>query len=124
VPRARHIHLILEADDPRALGHAMRSLGPRIARGLNAVMRRRGRVVADRYHLHVLRTPTEVRHALQYVRDNGRKHLAQEGRLSPPGWKDPFSSEAEQFAPDLGALGPPNAPPRTWLLVKAVVAGG
>jgi hypothetical protein len=67
-----HIHLLVEAVDRRALARGMQGLGVRIARGLNAVMRRSGRV--DRYHAHILRTPTEARHARTYLLHNARRH--------------------------------------------------
>jgi hypothetical protein len=69
-----HIHLLVEAVDRRALARGMQGLGVRIARGLNAVMRRSGRVVLDRYHAHILRTPTEARHARTYLLQNARRH--------------------------------------------------
>ena len=71
------------------------------------MMRRRGRVLADRYHARPLRTPTEVRRAIAYVRDNHRKHMAEIGRPLPRGYVDPFGSDA-------GAISLPR--PRTWLL--------
>jgi hypothetical protein len=49
----------------------MISLGARLARTVNRVLGRRGPVLADRYHQHVLRTPREARHALAYVLLNG-----------------------------------------------------
>jgi REP element-mobilizing transposase RayT len=119
-----HLHLIIEATDAGALGRAMRSLVPRIAKGLNTVMRRRGRVVSDRYHLHVLRTPAETRNAVVYVRENGAKHLRQDGCRVPTGWRDPFSSEADRFAADLLAHGRPVAEARTWLLATALARAG
>ena len=45
-----------------------------------------GRVFDDRYHARVLRTPTEVRHAIDYVRDNARKHAAERGETYAPGY--------------------------------------
>ena len=38
----------------------MNGLGTRVARRLNRVMQRRGKVLDDRYHEHILRTPSEV----------------------------------------------------------------
>jgi hypothetical protein len=46
----------------------------RLARRLNAHWRRRGRVLADRYHERALRSPREVRAALVYVLANARHH--------------------------------------------------
>jgi hypothetical protein len=45
-----------------------------MARALNRVLRRSGRVWGDRYHRRDLATPHEVRHALVYVLDNVKKH--------------------------------------------------
>ena len=69
-----HVHLIVEAPDRRALARAMKGLGVRIARALNRVMKRQGRVVGDRYYAHILRTPTEARRARMYLLQNARKH--------------------------------------------------
>jgi len=59
---------------------------------MNHLMGRKGRVLADRYHAHVLKTPTEVRHAVSYIRNNRRHHAAAFGEDLPEGWVDPFSS--------------------------------
>jgi len=72
--QGNHIHLVVEAEGPKALSQAMQALGVRVARGLNRMMDKRGRVFADRYHAHVLRTPTEVKRAVHYVRNNFAKH--------------------------------------------------
>src|SRR5437588_6313587 len=61
--QGNHLHLILEAEDARALARAMQRLATRIARRLNALSRRSGGVFADRYHSRPLRTPREVRNA-------------------------------------------------------------
>ncbi len=62
-----HIHLLVEASDEAALGNGMRSLTVRVARRMNAVLSRRGKVWGDRWHGHTLTTPGEVRRALAYV---------------------------------------------------------
>jgi REP element-mobilizing transposase RayT len=72
--QGNHIHLVVEAGNQAALSRAMQGLGVRVARGLNRMMGRKGKVLADRYHAHVLRTPTEVRHAVRYVRENFARH--------------------------------------------------
>jgi putative transposase len=92
-----HVHLIVEAPDRRALARAMKGLGVRIARALNRVMKRSGRVVGDRYHAHILRTPSEVRRARSYLPTNALHHYGHTGR-------DPYSSARPLIAP------------RTWLL--------
>src|SRR5260221_2217540 len=72
--QGNHVHIVVEAESDAALGKAMKGFSVRVARGLNRVMHRRGRVIADRYHAHVLRTPTETRRALGYVRTNAVHH--------------------------------------------------
>src|SRR6266704_1579097 len=75
--QGNHIHLVVEAASRGALARALQGLSIRVARGLNRMMGRKGRVFDDRYHARVLRTPTEVRHAMRYVLENARKHAAQ-----------------------------------------------
>ena len=119
-----HVHMIVEAASKKDLASGMKSIGSRLARAVNRIFRRRGAVLADRYHLHVLRTPREVRHALAYVLLNARRHLAKLGRVLPrapridpassgrffSGWNRRFHPSSSSFPP------PPVAPPRTWLL--------
>ena len=102
--QGNHLHLIVEADGKRALSRGMQGFAIRIARALNRLMRRRGRVLADHYYAHILRTPREAARALVYVRDNHRHHAAQLGERLPHGWSDPFASQAALVEP------------RTWLL--------
>jgi REP element-mobilizing transposase RayT len=52
-----HAHFIVEAWSREDLAAGMKSLGARLARAANRVFRRRGPVLADRYHLHILRSP-------------------------------------------------------------------
>src|SRR5574338_55715 len=85
-----HLHLVVEADDERALASGMKAVGTRVARVVNRILKRTGPVLRDRYHLRVLRTPLEVRRALAYVLMNARKHLG--GRAARVGRVDPASS--------------------------------
>jgi REP element-mobilizing transposase RayT len=80
-----HLHLIVEADSNLALSQGMQGLAIRIAKALNRVMGRRGRVFADHYHARLLRTPTELVDAIAYVLGNAQHHYG--NRLA-----DPFSS--------------------------------
>jgi putative transposase len=91
----------------------MKAFLARLGMGLNSLMGRRGKVFQDRYHAHVLRTPTEVRHALAYLLGNFASHALRRGESVPSGFVDPYSSEAAS-GPDGGA--PPVARPRSWLL--------
>ena len=72
--QGNHVHLLVEAPNRRALARAIQGFSIRIAKGLNRMLGRAGRVFDDRYHARVLRTPTEVRHAIHYVLGNARKH--------------------------------------------------
>lgn len=140
-----HIHLIVEARDQIALGRAMKGFGVRVARRLNRLASRSGRVVADRYHARYLRTPTEVRAALIYVLQNGVKHARDEGRIARGQgvWIDPHSSAAffdgwhpscrrwiparDAPAHPLHSWGQPAMPvaaPRTWLARVGWLRGG
>ena len=69
-----HLHLIVEAADRVVLWRGVQRLFTRIARDVNRVARRRGRLFRDRHHRHDLRTPKEVRNAYVYVLQNWRKH--------------------------------------------------
>ena len=106
--QGNHIHLLVEAPSRATLARAMKGFSVRLARGLNKMMQRKGRVLGDRYHAHVLRTPTEVAHAIRYVRDNARKHAAERGEIYSRGYVDPCSSAG---APHVAL---PSA--QTWLL--------
>jgi REP-associated tyrosine transposase len=83
--QGNHLHLLVEARDRKQLGGGMNGLGVRVARGLNRAMRRHGKVLADRYHAHILRTPSEARRARAYLLQNARRHY---GVIVP----DPYTS--------------------------------
>jgi REP-associated tyrosine transposase len=121
--QANHVHLIADATSQRDLACGMKSIAARVARAVNRVFGRRGSVLADRYHLHVLKTPREVRNALAYVLLNARRHLAKTGRaLSRAARIDPassgrfFSGWNRRFQPESDLPPPPVAAPHTWLL--------
>jgi len=101
--QSNHVHLIVEAKDRRAPSRGMQGLSIRVAKGLNPLWRRSGKVFADRYHDHVLRTPTEVSTALRYVLGNAWRH----GTRYVDG-VDPFTSA------DAASVALPG--PRTWSL--------
>jgi REP element-mobilizing transposase RayT len=131
--QGNHAHLIVEARDQHALGRGMIAIGSRLALAVNRAMgRKRGRVVADRYHARLLRTPREVRNALRYVLLNARRHAAMTARrvraameslLDPAssarwfdGWKAGNSSVPNTRERSASAALPPVARARTWLL--------
>ena len=88
-----HVHLIVEAPSAESLSRAMKGLQVSMARALNEVMKRRGRVFADRYHAHVLSSPLEAANAIRYVLDNWKQHARRDGRPVPVG-VDPWCSAA------------------------------
>jgi REP element-mobilizing transposase RayT len=100
--QGNHLHLIVEADHSRALSRAMQGLCIRLAKALNRMMGRDGRVFADHYHSRLLKSPTEVTRAIAYVLGNAAKHFGCAAM-------DLFSSAA----PGAFAL---LAAPRGWLL--------
>ena len=65
--QGNHLHLIVEARDAQRLSRGMQGLTTWIARRLNQLIGRRGKVFADRFHAQVLRTPLEVAQARAYV---------------------------------------------------------
>ena len=120
-----HLHLLVEAHDRAALARGMQGLGIRVARAVNRVRERRGRVWADRYHARELTTPRAVRNALVYVLHNARKHRASLAWIDPcssAAWFDGFrhdeltaiaSADARAITTAAGAR--PTAAARTWL---------
>jgi REP element-mobilizing transposase RayT len=83
-----HLHLLVEADSSRALSRGMQGLNVRIAKALNRVMERSGRVFDDHYHSRLLRTPTQLVNAIAYVVGNHERHYG------PSRGVDPYSSLA------------------------------
>ncbi len=73
---SNHLHLLVEAKSREALARGMQGLLVRIAKALNKLWQRRGRVFRDRYHDQVLKTPRQVRNALVYVLHNAKRHGA------------------------------------------------
>ena len=80
-----HAHFIVEAAGAKRLANGMKSLAARFARCVNRVFGRKGKVLADRFHHVLKRTPTEVRRALAYVLLNARKHFRQRRRRDSAG---------------------------------------
>jgi hypothetical protein len=117
-----HVHMVCEAGSAKARARGIQGWAVRIARGINGASGRRGSVFDDRYHLEVLKTPTQVRNALCYVLQNARRHgvelEASFHGMDPyssawwfDGWKDESWKEG---------LGPPEqrtvAEAESWLL--------
>jgi putative transposase len=110
--QSNHVHLIVEADNARALSRGMQGLASGLARLVNACVGRGGKLWRDRYHARELTNPTMTRHAMRYVLQNNAHHGGQPGI-------DPLSSATWcahwiEVAP--ATTGSPVAPPQTWLL--------
>src|SRR5262249_41618214 len=84
-----HVHLIVEANDKRAVARGVAGIEIRIARAINKLLKRKGRFWADRYHRRDVRTPTETRNLLRYVLLNVQKHSRVFGERT---FADPCSS--------------------------------
>ncbi len=118
-----HLHCVVEAADRRALTRGMHGLDVRIARAVNRLLARHGRVLGDRYHARALRTPREVRNVLAYVLLNSRRHsrsafdgwdLASSAVVFE-GWRD--GSPSEDVTKDLlEEIAETRVPPDRWLL--------
>lgn len=129
--QGNHAHLVVEARNQNALARGMMAIGARLALAVNrAVGRRSGRVLAERYHSRLLRTPREVHRVLRYVLLNARKHVGKASTavrtasvvLDPAssarwfdGWKRDLSP-AMRRAPAGLSQKPTVARARTWLL--------
>src|SRR5690606_21787361 len=136
-----HLHLLVEAANNAALSRGMKGLLVRMARGLNRLIGRKGTVFTDRYHAHVLRSPTEARNAVRYVLTNTHVHAARRGRPVPAAAAPLASVPTQEWVAYRGSAAPvppppnpggartrqltlfpagPKAPPETWLLRHAI----
>lgn len=123
-----HIHLLAEASSTRALQRGVRGLSIRLAKRVNQVLFQKGRLITDRYHARVLKSPRAVRNALVYVFGNFRKHgHARAGEridlLSSAPYSRAFSDLARPGREGRTTEGsvesaavPPVKSARTWLL--------
>jgi REP element-mobilizing transposase RayT len=125
--QSNHIHLICEARDTRALSRGMQGLAIRLARRINRIAERKGKLFADRYHLHVLESPREVRNCLVYVLRNGVHHGASpagpvfdaySSAMFFDGWSEPVRLAI------LDDDERPCVPPSVWLLTTGWRRGG
>ncbi len=115
--------MVVEAKSRDSLRRGLQGLMIRVARALNKLWQRKGKVFGDRYHDHVLRSPREVRNALRYVFGNARKHAAQGGvarvtqaidTFTSAPWFDGFREQL--VVRGLETIAQPIAAAHTWLL--------
>jgi len=103
--QTNHVHFIVEAEETRELSRGMQGLNVRMAVVLNRLMKRCGKVLADRYHAVILWTPRQTANAVHYVLHNRQHHA----RGYADAWRDPFAS-----------VEAPMAAARTWLLSQGL----
>ena len=138
-----HIHLLIEADDKRALAAGMQGFQISAAKHLNAAIskgkpgpRRRGTVFPDRYHAEIITSPTQARHTIGYVLGNWRKHREDQQGVASTWLVDPFSTgvlfgdwKELDGKPWMWPIREGYDPmvvfrPRTWLLAEGWKRGG
>jgi putative transposase len=107
--QGNHMHLIVEADDRSALSRGMQGLTIRVAKAINRLAKRSGKVFADRFWSRVLGSPREVRNAIKYVLGNTRVHAERMGIWITPPPRDPFAAGPGSDRPGIYE-------PRCWLL--------
>ena len=112
--QSNHLHLIVESQNRRELSRGMQGFGIRLAKNLNLRLQRKGTVLNDRYHARPLRSPTQTRNALEYVRRNVHHHAHRAGQRTS--WNtDPCSTDHEPLRTALPA-------PETHFLQRARAA--
>lgn len=137
--QADHLHLIVEADSKQALSCGMQGLAIRVARAVNRLVSRTGKVWADRFFSRSLSSPRAVKHALAYVLNNFRKHAVSGGSRIDPYSSAPYFAGFHELrgrapcqlrahaslplvprgvAPPRDPDGVPILPARTWLAAK------
>jgi REP element-mobilizing transposase RayT len=93
--QGNHLHLIVESPNEDSLYRSMTGLNVRIARRMNSMMGRTGRVIGERYHAAFLRSRGAAFRAVRYVRENHRKHFAPKENWREGTTTDFFSSWAK-----------------------------
>lgn len=117
--QGNHVHLLIEAADATALRVGVQSLVIRIARRVNRLLMRRGKVWADRFHARALTSPRAVRRALVYVLANHRKHAGGSvAALDPCSSAMDFEGFRERQSPCRAPRQRATSPPKTWLLER------
>jgi REP element-mobilizing transposase RayT len=118
-----HVHMIVEADDRRALARGMQSFAICAARAIHTVSGSRGKVFAGRYHATQIVSARQARNTLNYVLNNWRRH--REDLVSPRSMQahlDPYASGlafrgwSQRFSVPAGFEPLPVSPPHTQLL--------
>ena len=113
-----HVNDILTREElaKRALAKSMKSLLGKVAKRLNKLWRREGKVFDERYHAVVIKSPLQMKRTLEYVLNNGFQHGSTNLRIDPyssgryfDGWEEAIE------LPNEPREDWPVVPPRTWL---------
>jgi REP element-mobilizing transposase RayT len=92
---SNHMHLVVKAPSKDALGKAMKGLNIRIARSLNKLWNRTGSILAERYHVAIVRAQARYRKALKHLINYVLNSAIHHGlHLKGP---DPFCSRLDSF---------------------------
>lgn len=129
-----HLHLLVEAGNRRALARGLQGLSIRIARGVNRVLARHGRLFGDRYQARVLSTPEEVKGVLAYLLLEARVAGSRSSapvldRCSSAEWFDGFARARTPARPAQNGAGrsateAPVVPAKSWLLTVGFKRAG
>jgi REP element-mobilizing transposase RayT len=134
--QGNHLHLVCEASDRMALARGLQAFQISAAKHLNRECakkeRRKGQVFPDRYFAESIDSVRQVRHTLNYVLNNWRKHRQAgryslfDGRIDPyssgvlfDGWKErtqPVAIPENYDAPRVSAA-------QTWFLIHGYKLG-
>ena len=86
--QSNHLHFVVETRSAAELSRGMSQLSIRIARRLNKLWGRKGKLWKERFHSRVIGNPRQMRNVLSYCLNNGHKHGVWHDESRP----DPFSS--------------------------------
>jgi REP element-mobilizing transposase RayT len=127
--QGNHVHLLVECVDNLALGAGMNSFGTSFAKAVRKKMGGKGKVFDGRYHLGVLRNPTQFKNTLAYVLLNQAKHeklIPYNDRFSSSEWFNEWRTLLgqntgpilEDWRPNRSPLPAYLSTPKSWLASK------
>ena len=78
-----HLHLLIECESHKTLHQGMQAFGISLSKAINRIKKLKGTVYKHRYHLKKLATRRELKNALHYIFNNGKKHKRTNSILDP-----------------------------------------
>lgn len=122
---SNHIHFVVECEGNRALGSAMKSFGSTFGKAVRKLAGGVGSVFVGRYHLSVLKNPTQTRNSLRYVLLNRFKHEKSHPDDNPfssgkyfANWPELLNRRRSKAWPEAPVLPEYLSPARTWLATR------